>query len=72
MQVVNVPFVVFCFRELASEFFLVELTLVDCRGEKKRTNLVKLVVRGIQKVYSILQFPRCFSLFLAKEHAGDP
>lgn len=72
---VNVPFEAFCVREPSAEFLLaikflllVEFISKDSRREKKyrRTNLVKLVVRRIQK------FPRRFSPFSAKEHVeGD-
>lgn len=68
---VNVPFgpyTEFFWAELALS--LVEFVSPDSRREKKthknhrRTKLVKLVVRGIQKVY--MQFLRCLSLFSAK------
>ena len=82
---VNVPFEVFCICEPSIEFFWAKevLSLVEFiseyakRGKNKkqkqrhrRTNLVKLVVRGIQRVY--VQFPRYLSLFSTKEHVeGD-
>lgn len=40
------------------------------KQKHRRTNLVKLAVRGIQKVY--VQFPRYLSLFSTEEHVeGD-